>query len=325
MKKLKSPKEEDEMNYTLAGIPMKNYLVASSSPLTESVERLLCCKEAHFSAAILKSCADYEKTGNGYGRKVVYVKDGYYADASFENEILTLNEGIDLFHNAQDLIKDDMLLIPSVSALSLEANEWINSCRKFKKLGAKMIQLDFFYLGTLKQNDEFYQSLKILLSTLKKNLDCVLMPKLNLKFEPNRICKILKDSGISYVSLLDSMRENPDEKYNLHQDNTSYFGPRQLPFTLEYLKAAKKQGLFVCAGGGITKREDIDVLIKNGADMIQVASYILNRDYSFTKNLLPDTAEYDFYNPILKHNPWCDSQRSGNCDHCGACAPHILP
>lgn len=325
MKKLKSPKEEDEMNYTLAGIPMKNYLVASSSPLTESVERLLCCKEAHFSAAILKSCADYEKTGKGYGRKVVYVKDGYYADASFENEILTLNEGIDLFHNAQDLIKDDMLLIPSVSALSLEANEWINSCRKFKKLGAKMIQLDFFYLGTLKQNDEFYQSLKILLSTLKKNLDCVLMPKLNLKFEPNRICKILKDSGISYVSLLDSMRENPDEKYNLHQDNTSYFGPRQLPFTLEYLKAAKKQGLFVCVGGGIAKREDIDVLIKNGADMIQVASYILNRDYSFTKNLLPDTAEYDFCNPILKHNPWCDSQRSGNCDHCGACAPHILP
>lgn len=185
--------------------------------------------------------------------------------------------------------------------------------------------LDFFYLGTLKHNDEFYQSLKILLSTLKKNLDCVLMPKLNLKFEPNRICEILKDSGISYVSLLDSMRENPDEKYNLHQDNTSYFGPRQLPFTLEYLKAAKKQGLFVCAGGGIAKREDIDVLIKNGADMIQVASYILNRDYSCTKNLLPDTAEYDFCNPILKHNPWCDSQRSGNCDHCGACAPHILP
>lgn len=313
------------MNYTLAGIPMKNYLVASSSPLTESVERLICCKEAHFSAAILKSCADYEKTGRGYGRRIVYVKDGYYADASFENEILTLNEGIDLFHNAQDLIKDDMLLIPSVSALSLEATEWINSCKQFKKIGAKMIQLDFFYLGTLKHNDEFYQSLKILLSTLKKNLDCVLMPKLNLKFEPNRICEILKDSGISYVSLLDSMRENPDEKYNLHQDNTSYFGPRQLPFTLEYLKAAKKQRLFVCAGGGIAKREDIDVLIKNGADMIQVASYILNRDYSCTKNLLPDTVEYDFCNPILKHNPWCDSQRSGNCDHCGACAPHILP
>lgn len=325
MKKLRSPKEEHEMNYTLAGIPMKNYLVASSSPLTESVERLICCKEAHFSAAILKSCANYKRIGRGYGRKIVYVKNGYYADASFENEILTLNEGIELFQNAHSLIRDDMLLIPSVSALSLEAKEWINSCKQFEKLGAKVIQLDFFYLGTLKHNDEFYQSLKILLSTLKKHLDCMVMPKLNLKFEPNKICKTLKDSGISYVSLLDSIRENPDKKYNLHSDNTSYFGPKQLPLTLEYLKAAKKHGLFVCAGGGIAKHEDVEVLIQNGADMIQVASYVLNRGYSFTKDLLPDTVDYDFHNPILKHNPWCDSQRPGDCDHCGACAPHILP
>ena len=325
MKKLRSHKEKYYMNYVLAGIPMKNYLIASSSPLTESVERLICCKEAHFSAAILKSCADYEKTGTGYGRKVVYVEDGYYADASFENEIFTLEEGIELFRDAYNVIGNDMLLIPSVSALSLEAEEWSSSCKQFEKLGAKVIQLDFFYLGTLKHDDEFYISLRVLLSSLKKNIACMIMPKLNLRFEPNKICAILKDSGINYVSLLDSMRENPDEKYNLHLSNTSYFGSRELPFTLQYLNVAKKQGLFVCAGGGVAKREDVDVLIESGADMIQIASYILNRDYSFTKDLLSDTTEYDFDNPILKHNPWCDYIKPSNCDRCGACANHILP
>lgn len=78
-------------------------------------------------------------------------------------------------------------------------------------------------------------------------------------------------------------------------------------------------------GCGIAKREDVDVLIESGADMIQIASYILNRDYSFTKDLLSDTTEYDFDNPILKHNSWCDYIKPGNCDRCGACANHILP
>ena len=48
------------MQYFLSDIKMKNYLIASSSPLTESVERIKCCYEAGFAAAILKSAADYE-------------------------------------------------------------------------------------------------------------------------------------------------------------------------------------------------------------------------------------------------------------------------
>lgn len=132
------------MEYTLSNIGMKNYLVASSSPLTESVERLRCCYEAGFSSAILKSSAEYVKTGTGYGRKVVYVKDGYYADASFEREILTLEEGIELYKKALNNCLSDMLLIPSVSASSLEPEEWLNSCRQFELCGASLIQLDFF-------------------------------------------------------------------------------------------------------------------------------------------------------------------------------------
>ena len=313
------------MGYYLAGIPMKNYLVASSSPLTESVERIVCCELGNFSAAILKSCADYQRSRTGHGRKVVYVEDGYYADASFENEILTLAEGLKLFSEAYGKVSKKMLLIPSVSASSLKLEDWLDSCMGFQQLGARIIQLDFFYLGTLQHDSAFYDELTYLLSVLRRKLSCKIMPKLNLRFDAGKICTVLKKSGIHTVSLLDSMREDPDEKYGLHKGTTSYFGPRELPYTKYYMQVAKQHGLEVCVGGGITCKKDIEELINDGADMIQVASYVLRRDYRSVQDLLPADASYDFSNPILKHNPWCDYLSRDNCDGCGACANRLLP
>lgn len=312
------------MTYSLSNIQLKNYLIASSSPLTESVQRLTCCYEAGFSAAILKSTAAYVKTGTGYGRKIVYGKDGYYADSSFEREILTLEEGIKLYKSALMNCPYDMLLIPSVSASSLEPEKWIKSCKKFEECGAKLIQLDFFYLGTIKHDDTFFEKLRILLMDLCRTLNCNMMPKLNLNFEPDKTCKILKESGIKTVSILDSMRENPDPRLGLHEGTTSYFGKRQLPYTFKYLKAAKQQGLEVCAGGGVTSKKDVDLLLSAGADAVQVASYVLNRDFGAVKELLDIRYRSDHYSDLVKHNPWCDCENGEKCEKCGACVPHVV-
>ena len=303
----------------LSNINLKNNLVASSSPLTESLERLLCCYEAGFSAAILKSAANYSRTGTGYGRKVVYISDGYYADSSFEREILTIQEGLELFCSAQQKCPSDMLLIPSISAATLNPEDWIESCSRFVCHGAKVIQLDFFYLGSLDHNTAFFEKLKSLLAALVNQLDCIVMPKLNINFNPNAVCEVMSNSGIEIVSLLDSMREIPNQRYGLHPETTSYFGIRQLPYTINYLKTAKQYNFKVCAGGGVNSYNDMKCLLENGADLIQVASYILKRDFSATKDLLPNE---DFSNKsiaLLKHNPWCDYTHRGNCEMCDAC------
>ena len=313
------------MSVLFSGLEMKNYLVASSSPLTESVERVKCCYEAGFAAAILKSAAAYERSGDGHGRKVVYVKDGYYADASFEHEILTIDEGIDLYTSAVRHCAPDMILIPSVSASSLEPDEWISSCRRFEELGAKMLQLDFFYLGTLIHDRSFFESLEILLTALRGTLKCKVMPKINNRFEPDAIFRVIKASGISSVSLLDSMREDPDEILGLHKGTTSYFGPRQFPYTLEYLRKAKQYGLEVCAGGGVTSRADVETLLFEGADMVQVASYVLNRNYESVGDLLEPKLAKKTAHPMLKHNPWCDVENGALCENCGGCNVHVLP
>lgn len=313
------------MGILFAGLELKNHLVASSSPLTESLERIKCCYEAGFAAAILKSAAAYEKSGSGYGRRVVYVHDGYYADASFEHEIMTVDEAVELYASALKNCGSDMLLIPSVSASSLEPKEWINSCRRFEEMGAEIIQLDFFYLGTLSHDSTFYESLKTLLYTLKYALKCNVMPKINNRFNPCEIFQILKTSGISSVSLLDSMREDPDPALGLHKGTTSYFGPRQFPYTLEYLRNAKQYGLEVCAGGGVSSRHDVEILLAEDADLVQIASYVLNRNYESVGDLLEPEFATKSIHPIIKHNPWCDVENGMVCEKCGGCSAHRLP
>lgn len=308
------------MAYSLADIELKNYLTASSSPLTESVERLRCCYEAGFSSAILKSAAAYVRSGTGHGRKVVYTEDGYYADASFEREILTLEEGIELYESASAVCPPDMLLIPSVSASSLEPEEWLSSCERFASCGAPLLQLDFFYLGTLNHDGSFFDKLRQLLTALVSDLSCRIMPKLNLNFEPDYICGLLRECGVKTVSLLDSMREDPGGDLGLNSGTTSYFGGRQLPLTIRYLKAAKHCNLEVCAGGGITSKKDVDTLLSLGTDMIQTASYVLCRDFTAVRDLLEPALQSRSHSKLLKHAPWCDCENGAPCEGCGACA-----
>lgn len=306
------------MSICFAGMKLKNRIVAASSPLTESLDRLCRCSKAGFGAAIMKSTADYTRTGNGYGRKVVYCSDGYYADSSFEREILTLPEGMELFREFEQL-DTGMPLIPSVSADSLDPAEWLRICRAFSQAGALLLQLDFFYLGTLRHDDSFYGRLRAVLHTLAEELSCPVMPKLNPRLDPLQTCALFRECGIQYVSLLDSMREMPPG-HGLHEGTTSYFGRRQFPLTRQYLAAAKACGLTVCAGGGITSRADAGLLLTEGADLLQLASYVLGRDFTAVRDFLEERREMpEDLTEFLRFCPWCDVQATGQCEECGGC------
>lgn len=301
-----------------AGRKLKNRLTASSGPLTETDRRVRRCYEAGFGCVILKTAAEYQRTGEGYGRKVVFLGEDYFADASFEREILTMEEGLRLFESAS-FYRDEMLVIPSVSAQTMEAEDWLRVCRGFEALGAEVIQLDFFYHGTVgsTKNEAFYRRLKELLSELKRELRCALMPKLNFNFEPQQVCEAVAESGVGQVSLLDSVRFPLPVRFGLHAATTSYFGRKQLPLTLSYLQCAVQYGLEVCAGGGVGGAEDVDLLLENGACLVQTASYVLRNGFSRAMVLLhrePVHVEEG-------QKTWCDADGYGKagCEKCGFC------
>lgn len=307
------------MTKTVSTIAARNHLVAASSPLTESPQRVSCCQKAGFGGAILKSTADYAPSTPSYGRKVVWEKNCYYADGSLESEILPMQTGISLYRESL-AATDDMLLIPSVCAFSLSPSEWLGVCRPFAEMNVPMLQLDLFYLGTMVHDDKFPKDFSTLMGVLARELPCLIMPKLNVNFEPGQTCSILSDHGVAWVSLLDSIRKDAPATHGLHQGTTSCFGRFQLPLTIQYLDMAVQHNLKVCAGGGVDSANDVEQLLLHGASWIQIASYALKRGYGAVPHLLgqPD-------HPNLTHRTWCDVEDGAACQYCGGCRGTRMP
>ena len=264
---------------------MLNYpLIASSCLVTERADVIMKLAEHGIEGVILKSCADYVRGPYEGGRKFRKDKETgfFYAASPFQKEILTLNEAIDLTTEIRP--KTDILIIPSVTASSLDPNDWIPACRALEKAGADGLQLDFFYMGNLIGQDGLARNIVQLLKAINSSVNIPAMPKLNINLPKDFIMPLLVEAGTEYVSLLDSVRspflEKTGDSYCMDEEmdplTTSCFGAWQLPLTLGYTYTAAQHHLKICAGGGITCENDIKKLLAAGATVAQSATWITN-------------------------------------------------
>ena len=263
------------------GKKLSNPIIASSCIATETISGIRKLIANGVQGIILKSCADYERSGTSDKRQFAVDRNGFvYASSPFEKEILTFEECLDMLSKLRK--KTDILLIPSFTASCLEPDAWLEPCKKLVRNGADGIQLDFFYMGNLIGTDHFRQRLFVLLRELIKALPVPVMPKLNVNLPKDFIIPILAEAGVEYVSLLDSVRSpfliEEDGNYSvcdrLDPQTTSCFGHWQLPLTLGYTYTASQYGLKVCAGGGVTNADDVRKLLAAGAVTVQSATFL---------------------------------------------------
>lgn len=274
---------------------LSNPLIASSCITTESAPKVLKLVEFGMQGAILKSCADYERRSVSGKRQFAVSSDGYtYASSSFEKEILTLEETLNMMKELR--AKTDILLIPSFTASSLDPDAWIPALRRLENEGADGIQLDFFYMGNIIGKDGLGHSILTLLKALREETDIPIMPKLNINLPKDFIIPLIAESGTEYVSLLDSVRspyiKETDETYavddRLDPETTSCFGSWQLPLTLGYTYTAAKYGLKVCAGGGVCNADDVKKLLATGATTVQSATFITKNPQEIQRLIILD-------------------------------------
>lgn len=277
------------MSIQFLKIDFPNPLILASSPLTENAKCIQKGELHGAGGAILKTCCVYERKTGYAARKVLFSPDHshYYASSSFEREILTAEEGLALYHDSAALCS--IPIIPSVTALSLMPEDWLPLCQRFQEAGADLIQLDFFYLGTFLCQRDFSEQLSLLLKTLTRSLRCQIMPKVNVELPADYIFRLMADSGIKAVSLLDSVRVPMIDAAGgeaLPFSSTSCFGAWQLPLSLHYAYAAKQHHLEICGGGGISNSASIKQMQACGAALIQVASAVLLHGYNRLSELL---------------------------------------
>ncbi|NOR76059.1 MAG: dihydroorotate dehydrogenase-like protein [Draconibacterium sp.] len=133
---------------TYLGLKLKNPLVAASSGLTSSVEKIVELEKAGIGAVVLKSVfeeqinnevssmLEKDQQNMGYPEAEDYIK-GYLRDN-------TINKHLELIQEAKKAV--DIPIIASVNCVS--SDEWTYIAKDFEEAGADAIELNIFYVPT---------------------------------------------------------------------------------------------------------------------------------------------------------------------------------
>ncbi len=133
---------------TYLGLKLKNPLVAASSGLSNSVEKIVELEKAGIGAVVLKSIFEEQINGEvtsmlskdaqntGYPEAEDYIKS-YLRDNSIKKHI-------DLIEKAKKAV--NMPVIASVNCIS--GDEWTTFSKDFQDAGADAIELNIFYIPT---------------------------------------------------------------------------------------------------------------------------------------------------------------------------------
>lgn len=138
----------DKLETTYLGLKLKNPIVAASSGLTSSVEKIVELEKAGIGAVVLKSIFEEQINGevtsmlskdtqnSGYPEAEDYIK-GYLRDN-------TIKKHIELIESAKKAV--NIPVIASVNCVS--PDEWTTFSKDFQDAGADALELNIFYIPT---------------------------------------------------------------------------------------------------------------------------------------------------------------------------------
>ncbi len=132
---------------TYLGLKLKNPLVAASSGLTSSVEKIKELAEAGVGAIVLKSIFEEQINNeisslmhNQYNTSYPEAED-YIRNYTRDNTVV---KHLELLKKAKQAV--DVPIIASVNCIS--SSEWTSFAKDFEEAGADAIELNIFYLPT---------------------------------------------------------------------------------------------------------------------------------------------------------------------------------
>jgi len=138
----------DKLETTYLGLKLKNPIIAASSGLTSSVEKIVELEKAGIGAIVLKSIFEEQINGevtsmlskdtqnSGYPEAEDYIK-GYLRDN-------TIKKHIELIESAKKAV--NIPVIASVNCVS--PDEWTTFSKDFQDAGADALELNIFYIPT---------------------------------------------------------------------------------------------------------------------------------------------------------------------------------
>ncbi len=280
------------------GLKLKNPLVAASSGLTSSIEKIAELEKAGIGAVVLKSVFEEqinnEVSGmiardlqhNTYPEAEDYIK-GYLRDN-------TIRKHIELIEGVKKAV--NIPVIASINCVS--SSEWTSFAKEFQEAGADALELNIFYVPT-DRNEKPGVTEQLYLDVLKKVKLEVTIP-VSVKFGVYHsnivgMAEKLKGSGASGIVMFNRFYE-PDINLETLQLAASevFSSPADIRRTLRWvgLVSSAVPNLDIAASTGIHDGHAVIKQLLAGAKVAQLCSTLYINGSEVVPKMVSDIYEF---------------------------------
>lgn len=258
------------------GLKLRNPLIASSSGLTNSVDKIVKLEKDGIGAVVLKSL--FEEQINLSIKNYLDNDQGDYPEAMDYVQSYVRSQSItdylDLIRGAKE--KTNIPIIASINCHS--KGEWTEFARDIESAGADAIELNIFQLGaSLKGDSEQYEQIHYdIVKAIKKEVAIPVSVKLGIYF--NNIVRVvdrLKAEGAAGVVLFNRFYQPDIDIDKLEITSSEVFSvPSDLHPTLRWvaLVSGLTEKIDLSASTGVHDWDSVIKLVLAGASSVQICS-----------------------------------------------------
>jgi dihydroorotate dehydrogenase (fumarate) len=287
------------LNTTYLGIPLKNPIVPSASPLSENVDNIRRMADAGASAITMFSIFEEQLRIEAAAMDhYTTAGDNIYAEStSFFPKIddyqIAPTRYLDIIHRASQSV--DIPIIGSLNGMSSEG--WIDYASQIEQAGAKAIELNIFMLPTdpkvsgVEVEDSYIDIVK----AVKEIVTIPVAVKMNPFFSSiANMAKRFEEAGADGLVMFNRFIQ-PD--FDLDElevvPNLTLSGPGEIRLPLRWIAILYgKLGISLAASRGVHSSDEVVKYILAGADVVCTTSALLKRGIPFIGTLLNDLTRW---------------------------------
>jgi dihydroorotate dehydrogenase (fumarate) len=264
------------------GLKLKNPLVPSASPLSRSLDQARALEDAGAAALVMYSLFE-EEMGAESGemeRRLIDQAIARVAATGFSAPHFRYRSGLDLYLQQLSALKA-ALDIPVIASLNgVGMSSWVEVGREIEKAGADAIELNVYYIAAdFEQSPETIEARFLyLLKSLRESVSLPIAMKISPYFcaLPAFVQK-LEAAGADGVVLFNRFfQPDIDLETLAPSDQHLLSGPTERLLAMRWISLLHgRVGLDLSASGGVYTWEDALKMLLAGANVVNVASAVL--------------------------------------------------
>ncbi len=278
---------------TFAGLRLKNPLIAASSGLTNSINKIKELEQAGVGAIVLKSL--FEEQIENHSEKLSQISD-YPEAADYINTYIEMNhmdKYLDLIRSAKAQCK-----VPIIASINCyKMSKWTDFAKTIQDAGADGLELNLYVLNTGENGDTFLEDTYVnIVRELKKTIHIPVVIKMakSISNLPGLVSKLksLKSDGVVLFNRFYQL--DIDIKNMEIVPGTVFSKPSDFSDTLRWtaIVSGKVPDFDIACSYGVHSWEDVIKGILSGAGAVQLCSILYEQGLDAVENILTCIEEW---------------------------------